>query len=165
MRKLFGTFIVNSSISVLRKHLFVHSYAPKFHIMLNLQYPKIRCMFVYTTLLSVIDLRNKTLKLRYWKLQITLCAHSSAIQVRSVNKLWIQKHLPRAVHFITFVSEEERASQFGIFRSNRKKYVRLTVRHIDNFFPETIHFQIWNPKILIDIKNYVQTQQRKFYVP
>lgn len=111
-------------------------------------------MYVYTTLLSVIDLGNKTLKLRYWKLQITLCTHSSAIHVQSVNKIWTQKHFPQAAHFITFIREEERASQFGIFRSNRKKYVRLTVRHIDNFFPETIHLQICNLKILTDIDRY-----------
>jgi hypothetical protein len=76
-----------------------------------------------------------------------------------------KKHIPQAVHFITFVREEERASQFGIFRSNRKKYVRLTVRHIDNFFPERIHLQIFNPKILTGIKNYVHTQQTNVYVP
>ena len=66
------------------------------------------------------------------------------------------------MHFITFVREEERALQFGIFRSNRKKYVKLTVCHVDNFFPETIHLQIRNPKILIDIENYVHTQQTNF---
>jgi hypothetical protein len=69
------------------------------------------------------------------------------------------------VHFITFVREEERASQFSIFRSNRKKYVRLTVRHIDIFLPETIDLQICNPKILVDIKIYVHTQETNFYVP
>ena len=44
-------------------------------------------MYVYTTLLSVMDFRNKNLKLRYWKVQIILCEHSSARQVQSVNKI------------------------------------------------------------------------------
>ena len=44
-------------------------------------------MYVYTTLFSVIGLRNKTLNLRYWKLQTILCMHSNAIHVQSVNKI------------------------------------------------------------------------------
>ena len=43
--------------------------------------------------------------------------------------------------------------------------MRLTVRHIDIFLPETIDLQICNSKILVDIKNYVHTQQTNFYVP
>ena len=85
--------------------------------------------------------------------------------MQSFNKIWIQKRFPQAVCFITFVREEERATQFGVFRSNRKKFVKFTGLHIDTFFPKIIHLHIFNFKILIDIKNYVHTPQANFYVP